>query len=150
MGRKHDTVRQRGDVGQRKDGTREGKWKRRRQLGWRESYWAKKWRKSTWSIQLLQIDGEDLKQWWVIFFWKYMQVRSSFVHEKFVCGRLIICSLVWKYCLSCFCLWNTVILCFCLWNTCGVYWTIFFEFFLFVGHFAVSHRQIHKITAPHK
>jgi hypothetical protein len=38
-------------------------------------------KKSTWSIQLLQMDGEDLKQQWVnLIFFKHMQVRSSFVH----------------------------------------------------------------------
>jgi hypothetical protein len=42
----------------------------------------KKWRRSTRSIQLLQMDGEDLKQRWInlFIFLKYMQVRSSFVH----------------------------------------------------------------------
>jgi hypothetical protein len=33
-----------------------------------------------WSIQQLQMDGEDLKQEWVIFFKKHMQVRYNFVH----------------------------------------------------------------------
>jgi hypothetical protein len=65
MRRKRDTVRRRGDVDRRKGGTGEGKRSRRHQLYWRESYWAEKWKKFTWSIQLLQMDGENLKQQWV-------------------------------------------------------------------------------------
>jgi hypothetical protein len=41
IGRKRDTARRHVDVGWR-GGTGEGKGKRRRQLGWRKSYWAKK------------------------------------------------------------------------------------------------------------
>jgi hypothetical protein len=68
-----------GDVGQRRGTTREGKETRRRQLGWRESYWAEK--KSMRTIQLLQMDGEDLNQWWInLIFLKHMHVRSSFIH----------------------------------------------------------------------
>jgi hypothetical protein len=32
---------------------------------------GQKWRKFTWSIQLLLMDGENLKQWWVNFFKTY-------------------------------------------------------------------------------
>jgi hypothetical protein len=62
-----------GDVGRRKGDTGEGKERKWRQLGWYKFYWAKKWRKSIRSIQLLQIDGEDLKQRWVnLIFLKHM------------------------------------------------------------------------------
>jgi hypothetical protein len=61
MGRKRDMVRWCGNVGRRRGGTGAGKWRRWHQLGWRESYWTEKWRKFTRSIQLLQMDGEDLK-----------------------------------------------------------------------------------------
>jgi hypothetical protein len=70
IGSKRDTARQRDDVSRRRSNTGEGKGRRWCQLGWRESYWAKTWRKFTRSIQLLQMNGEDLKQQWVtlIFF----------------------------------------------------------------------------------
>jgi hypothetical protein len=45
MGSKCDTTRRRDDINQRRGGTGEGKERRRRQLGWRESYWVKKIKK---------------------------------------------------------------------------------------------------------
>jgi hypothetical protein len=42
MGRKCDTVRSCDDVGRSRCSTKEGKGRRRCQLGWRESYWVKK------------------------------------------------------------------------------------------------------------
>jgi hypothetical protein len=68
IGRKRGMVWRCGDVGRRRGGTGGGKGRRRRQLGWCKSYWAKKWRKFTITIQRLQMDGEDLKQWWVNLF----------------------------------------------------------------------------------
>jgi hypothetical protein len=67
MGRKRDTVRRRDDVDRRRGGTEEGKERRRHLLSWRES-WTKKWRKFTRRIQLLQMNGEYLKQRWVNLF----------------------------------------------------------------------------------
>jgi hypothetical protein len=82
MGMKRDTTRWRDNIGPRRGNTKDGKGRRRRQLDWHEFYWAKKWRKSTRSIQLLQMDGEDLKETWVniIFLKKHIRIRSSFVH----------------------------------------------------------------------
>jgi hypothetical protein len=70
MGRKRDMPWWRDDIARRISDTEEGKGRRRRQLGWRESYLTEKWRKFTRSIQLLQMDGEDLKQLWVNFFFE--------------------------------------------------------------------------------
>jgi hypothetical protein len=53
------------DVDWRRDATKEGKGRRWRQLSLRESYYAKNWKKSMWSIQLLEIGDADLKQRWV-------------------------------------------------------------------------------------
>jgi hypothetical protein len=61
MRRKRDTAWLRDDVDRRRGDTGDGNGRRRRQLGWRKSYWAKKWRKYTRSIQLIQMDSEDLK-----------------------------------------------------------------------------------------
>jgi hypothetical protein len=61
MGRKSNTVRRCGDVGRRRGGTRE----ETTPVGLTQILLGKKWRKFTRSIQLLQLDDEDLKQWWV-------------------------------------------------------------------------------------
>jgi hypothetical protein len=53
------------DVNRRRNATEEGKWRRWGQLSLRESYYAKNWKKSMQSIQLLEIGDEDLKQRWV-------------------------------------------------------------------------------------
>jgi hypothetical protein len=68
MRRKRDTARRCDDIGRRRCGTGEGKGRRWHQLGWHKSYCPKKWRKSTWSILLVQMNGEDLKHQWVKFF----------------------------------------------------------------------------------
>jgi hypothetical protein len=67
-----------GDVGRRRGGTEEGKGRRWHLLGWRKSYWAKKWRKFMRSIQLLQMDGKDLNELCVnLFFLKKIYIYAN-------------------------------------------------------------------------
>jgi hypothetical protein len=63
MGMKRDTAHRRDGVDRRRRDSEEGKGRTQHQVSWRESYRAEKWRKSTRSIQILEINGEDLKQW---------------------------------------------------------------------------------------
>jgi hypothetical protein len=70
MGRRRDMAWWHVNVDRRRDNTREGK-------GGDDASWADanptgpiKWRKSTWSIQLLQMDSQNLKQQWFNLFFK--------------------------------------------------------------------------------
>jgi hypothetical protein len=69
----------------------------------------------------------------------------SLLKGKFICGTLLIHGLVWKILFIIFLSVGHCNFVFFVYGTLAVSPGHFFQAFLFVGHCAVSHKQIHKI-----